>query len=124
MQQASSFRRETSVYAAVTELAKATGWRRFRIETKDQQGFPDILLVRRAEYWLIEAKMLHKAHLVSVEDDLVWQFGQLAFMNRALHHGNPYALAVAKGHTLAFIVGGPDDIARYPDFVERSGIRA
>lgn len=119
VQQASAFKRESSVYKALTELAQEKGWRRFRIETKDQQGFPDMLFVRRGEYWLVEAKMLHKARLVYVEDDLVWQFGQLAFMNRALHYGNPYALVVAKGRSLACIVGGPDDVACYPDFIER-----
>lgn len=115
---ASTFPRESSLYTHVRRIALARDWRYIRVDTQDQIGFPDILLMRKREFWLIEGKMLKKRQLRSLEDDLQWQFGQLAFMNRALVSGVPYILAVAKGDCLAYISGVENDVACYPDFVE------
>lgn len=118
LQWTSTFRLETSVYDYVKKAANAKGWRYIRVDTLNQQGFPDIILLRGREYFFVEGKLLKKAALRSIEDDLEWQFGQVGFMYRAISCGNPYVLAVAKGHTIAFLYGGSNESAYHPDFAQ------
>ena len=80
-------------------------WKWHRIDTTNQIGFPDILLLRGGSYILIEAKILKKKQLNSIENDLVFQPGQLPFMKRSLTLRLDYILAVAKDNQIAFIKG-------------------
>lgn len=110
--------RESGVYHAVRASAQACGWEYYRVENKLQNGFPDIVLFRAHQHWFIEAKMLKKRHLSAIEDDLVWQTGQLDFMLRALRSKANYMLIV--GHRLnivAFYTGEHNAIENFPDFV-------
>lgn len=93
------------MYPYIKAQAQKFGWKYMRVETSDQDGFPDILLVRGSEYWFIEAKILKKKALVSLLDDLNWQFGQIGFMKRALTKRLRYILAVAKGKEIVYILG-------------------
>lgn len=115
----SSFKVEQDSYAYFKKIASAKGWRCLRVETSGQDGFPDILLIRKQEYWLMEVKRLKKAKLRVIEDDLEWQFGQLAFAKRSLTKENNYLLAVVKGNNVAYIKGVYDvqSTVSYPDFV-------
>lgn len=78
-------------------------WKFQRIDTTNQIGFPDIILLKKDNYVLMEAKILKKKSLNSIEDDLVYQFGQLAFMQRSLTLGLSYILVVGKGKYISFI---------------------
>lgn len=79
------------------------GWKFMRTETPDQRGMPDLLLLQGDKYLMIEAKVLKQKKLVSIEDNLHWQFGQIAFMKRAITLGLSYKLVVAKNNLIAFI---------------------
>jgi hypothetical protein len=89
------------VYPWVKEYYK--GWKFLRTETPDQRGMPDLLLLQGDKYLMIEAKVLKQKKLVKLEDNLTWQFGQIAFMKRALTLGLSYKLVVAKDNLIAFI---------------------
>jgi hypothetical protein len=78
-------------------------WKFQRIDTTNQIGFPDILLLKKGDYVLMEAKILKKKQLNSIEDDLKFEFGQIAFMKRSLTLGLSYILVVAKGNLISFI---------------------
>ena len=80
------------------------GWKYIKVDTVNQIGFPDNLLMKDSRYILIESKMLKKKELNVLEDDLKWQPGQLPFMKQALMLGLSYKLVVAKGNTLAYIM--------------------
>lgn len=62
-----------------------------------------MLLLKGDSYLMIEGKRLKKKQLNSIEDDLTYQFGQLAFMKRALTLDLCYMLAVGKGSKIAYI---------------------
>jgi len=119
VQTTSDFVLETDSYTYLNKTAKTFGWKCIRVDTVGQQGFPDILMLRKNEYWLIEAKLLKKKSLCSIADDLTWQFGQLAFAKRALTLGLNYMIVVVKHRTIAYIKGAPnaESITHYPDFV-------
>jgi len=97
------FKKETQVYEFLTKHFSALGWKCARVETVDQDGFPDMLLLSKHSYLLIEAKLLHKDKLENIKDDLVWQFGQLATFARALTLELKYILVVGKHNQLAYI---------------------
>lgn len=99
----SNFRLERDAYSYLKTLSTTNGYRYIRIETEGQQGFPDILLLRKKEYLLIEAKRLNKTKLVKIEDDLKWQFGQIAFAVRSFRLDMEYVIAVCKYNNLVFI---------------------
>lgn len=80
-------------------------WKWHRIDTVNQIGFPDILLLQGGRYRLIEAKILKKKQLNTIEDDLVFQPGQIPFMKRSLTLNLDYILVVAKDNQIAFIKG-------------------
>lgn len=82
---------------------KFNTWKFQRIDTTNQIGFPDILILKKERYGLMEAKILKKKSLNSIEDDLTYQFGQLAFMQRSLTLGLSYMLVVGKGNLISFI---------------------
>lgn len=82
---------------------KFNTWKFERIDTVNQIGFPDILILKKEQYCLMEAKILKKKALNSIEDDLTYQFGQLAFMKRSLTLGLSYMLVVGKGNLISFI---------------------
>ncbi len=118
-----TFNRETELYHVVQNAAQAHGWEYCRIENKLQNGTPDIFLFRAHDYWLIEAKMLRKTLLRSIEDDLKWQPGQLTFMLRALRSKANYMLIV--GHrpdTITYCIGDYRGLENLPDFVGLSGL--
>lgn len=73
------------------------------METQGQDGFPDILMLRGPEYLLIESKRLKTKKLVTIEDNLKFEFGQLPFAKRAFTLNLSYLLVVVKHNTIAFI---------------------
>lgn len=99
----SNFKLETKVYDCLKSKLTGKGYNYYRIDTKAQMGFPDILALKGDSYCLIEAKILKKAKLVSLEDDLEWQFGQIAFALRAFSLDLNYLIAVGKGSSLVLI---------------------
>jgi hypothetical protein len=106
-------------YNYLKKLTRKYGWKYYQIETLSQDGFPDILILRDDEYWMIEVKYLKRKTLKSIADDLEWQFGQLAVLNRSIVANLNYMLCVAKGDTLAFIKGKTNaqtNVSDYPDF--------
>lgn len=113
------FDKETKIYTFLKNRASKLNWHYSRIDTDGQIGFPDILLLKKSTYWQIEAKLLKKKSLKNIQDDLRWQFGQLAYMKQALTLGLNYMLVVSKNNTIAFIMQGGlnNDITDYPDFV-------
>lgn len=115
-----TFKSEAASYKYLDAIASANGWVVKRVETKLQQGFPDMLLLRGDEYWLIECKKLKKNALQSVPDDLHWQFGQLAFLKRAYDKRLNYMLSVVRDREIAHLIGayhGERNSSGYPDFV-------
>lgn len=110
-------RTEFDVYPMIKTVTEQRNWLYSRVDNKNQTGTPDIFVSRDQEYWYIEVKRLKKRRLESIEDDLVWQFGQLAFMKRALRNRSRYMLAVAKEDKLVFLKGVYDETCDYPDFV-------
>lgn len=99
----SSFPLERDAYAYIKRLSSANKYRYIRVETIGQDGFPDILMLQGTEYLLNEIKRLKKKRLVSIEDDLEWQFGQLGFAVRSMTMGMSYVLSVCKESKLAII---------------------
>lgn len=106
------------MYPYLKRRIEEAGWQYYRVDTVDQSGFPDILVTRKAEYWLIEVKILRKSRLIDLKEDLTWQFGQIGFMRKALLRNTNYLLAVGAGPTLAYIKGATNDkqSINYPDF--------
>lgn len=96
---------ETGIYRFLKPVVQADGWKYSRIDTTDQQGWPDVTLLRGQEYNLIECKMLKKVRLQDILNDIHFEFGQVPFMARSLSLKLNYTLAVGKGHKLAFIQG-------------------
>ena len=99
----SNFKSEKDSYSYIKKLATSNGWKYARIDTVDQIGFPDILILREDDYYLFEAKKLKQKTLVSLEDSLEWQFGQLAFAVRAFTLKLSYAITVCYENKLAII---------------------
>lgn len=94
-------KKESALYTLMKDKAEKLCWTFVRVETKDQQGFPDMLLLKGPSFWLIEAKKLYKKNLYSIKDDLHWQYGQLGFLATAVTQKMPYCLLVgAKDHIL------------------------
>jgi len=115
------FLKEDKMYEYINKIASKERWKVLRIDTTRKMGFPDLLLLRGPKYWQIEAKLLKKKNLISIEDDLHWQFGQLAYMQRALTINLNYILTVAKDNTIAFIKGVENETTKradYPDFIK------
>lgn len=120
VQTATEFLREDKIYEVIKRLSRNDGWAYRRVDTTNQMGFPDILLLKGQTYWQIEAKILKKKELVSIEDDLTWQFGQLGYLQTSVSKGLNYMLAVGKGSKLAFIKGENSvntKCASYPNFI-------
>lgn len=116
----SLIRVEADYYPVVKRAVECNNWIYNRLETRDKRGMPDIFVTRAYEYWYIEVKRLKKKVLVSIEDDLLWQFGQLAFMKNCMRNRSRYILAVVKEHTALILKGAfPDEHLNYPDFVEQ-----
>lgn len=105
LQTATLFNKEQKIYEFITKLATKQNWKAVRVDTVGQIGFPDMLLLKSDCYWQIEAKQLKKSKLLSLEDDISWEFGQFAYMKRALSLNLNYILAVSKGNKLAIIKG-------------------
>lgn len=111
--------KEHDYYAVIRRAAEAKNWLYNRLETTDKRGMPDIIVTRGPEYWFIEVKRLRKKKLVTIEDDLTWQFGQLAFMKNCYRNRSRYILIVVKEKTALILKGAyPDEHANYPDFAE------
>lgn len=103
LQAPAPFKLERDMYMFLKQVALEEGWKFLRVDTVDQQGFPDVLLLRGDEYLLIEAKLLKNKRLLDVADNLNFEFGQIPFAVRALKTGINYALAVGKGNELALL---------------------
>ena len=114
-----TFSKEPKIHTVLKVLTRKKYWKYCRIETVNQIGMPDALLLRGDTYWLVEAKILKKKQLVSLENDLVWQFGQIAFMQKSLKNKLNYMLAVGKDNMLALIIGDyhARECSNYPDFI-------
>ncbi len=95
------FSRETVTYSFIKQ--RWATWKYHRIDTTDQIGFPDVLLLKDYRALLIEGKLLKKKALKCIQDDIKFQPGQLPYMKRSLTLGLPYLLAVGKGNLIAFI---------------------
>lgn len=108
---------EDQSYPLIIRAAQQKGWHCERVENSLKPGFPDLLALRGSRYWLIEVKRLHKKQLVSLEKDLTWQFGQLAYMYNALEHNRNYLLAVVKAKQILYLKGTTNaEIVDFPDF--------
>lgn len=113
-----SIEKELSVYRYIKVRAPLYLWRYVRLENKFQSGIPDIMLFRGNDYWLIECKVLHKKNLVALQDDLKWQYGQLAFAVDSLKRRMKYMLAVGqKPNKLTFYMGEYNGAENFPDFI-------
>lgn len=99
------FDRETAIYSYIINKFTKLDYNVYRVDTKNQIGFPDMLLLSPTSTLLFEAKMLKKKALISIQDDLGWQQGQIAFMMNAINKQLPYALIVAKNYSIAYIAG-------------------
>lgn len=105
VQASSPFALEKDIYSFIKKYAQKDGWKFMRVDTVDQIGMPDIVLLKGDQYNLIEGKQLKKKKLSVIEDDLNFEFGQLAFAARSLSLRINYTLAVSKGNQLALIQG-------------------
>jgi len=120
----SPLKRETTLEALIKNVSRPLGWKFHNIENMDQNGTPDVLLLRRAEYWFIECKMLKVNRLMSVLDNLKWQPGQLPYMKRAQTLKLNYMLAVGHRDQVAILKGVFNDYTLdNPDFIRQIGIR-
>lgn len=99
----SFFAQEKDSYTYMRSLTTKAGYKYLRIDTTGQIGFPDILILKEKDYCLIEAKRLDNKKLVVLEDNLKWQYGQVAFAVRSFTLNLSYVLAVCKENKLAFI---------------------
>lgn len=116
---------ETGTYGYIKKLVRSHGWKYKRVETIDQDGFPDIMVFKGPNYWAIESKMLTKRKLVRIEDDLKWQPGQLPFMKRSHTLNMNYMLLIYGKGTMASIIGDYNEQrVDYPDFIRQAGIRS
>lgn len=113
---------ETTLTTYIKKISRKARWKYVKVDTVNQIGFPDILLLRQADYWQIEAKILRKKALTSIEDDLRWKFGQIGYMKNALTRNLNYILIVAKNSHIAFIKGASNEqiiCKDYPKFIKR-----
>lgn len=109
---------EDEYYVKIKHVAERLDWNYYRLETVGKDGVPDILVTRADEYWFIEVKRLKKKKLKTIQDDLQWQFGQLAFMTRCFRNKTHYILAVVKDNTALYLKEKSDETSDYPDFVK------
>ena len=63
VQVSSAFKQETDTYDHIRPIAQKKLWRYHRIDTTGQFGFPDILLLKQTNFWLLECKILRKKKL-------------------------------------------------------------
>lgn len=94
---------EACLYKHIKSKVAKKGWLYTRIETKDKIGFPDIFLCKSQDFYLIEAKKLYKKKLVSIEKDLCWQYGQLAFFMECLQKKSPIVLMVGTTSAILYL---------------------
>lgn len=99
----SSFVLEKDAYSYLKKVSTSSGYKYLRIDTVAQIGFPDILILKADTYCLIEAKRLERKNLEELENDLKWQYGQIAFAVRAFMLDLSYVLVVCKENKLAVI---------------------
>lgn len=120
MPQSRKIGREQAFYAWLKRAAERRGWLYLRLETRNQDGLPDCLVTRGPEYWLIEIKCLKKPRLLSIQDDLTWQFGQLAMLKKCLAQAR-YMLIVIHTDYIGYFVrkGAHHEPGHYPDFIGR-----
>lgn len=108
-QVSSVFKLESDSYRHIKRTSSKAGWKFIRVDTVNKIGFPDILLLKKEEYWLIEVKRLKRKKLISIADNLEFQFGQLAFMQRAFTLKLKYLLCVVKDNSIA-IIGDKENV--------------
>lgn len=106
--------KEHDYYRRIKDAAERFGWNYYRLETEGKDGMADILVTRGDEYAFIEVKRQTKKVLISIEKDLAWQFGQLAFFKRCTRNKTRYILAVVKEHNAVWFTAPG---ASLPDFV-------
>lgn len=112
-------RTESDLYVALRERCTELGWTYYKMDVKHSVGFPDILVIRGSEYVLMECKLLRKKALVSVKDDLKWEFGQIPTALKLVRSSCEYVMVVGREHTIAFLKGAHHGIPRYADFIEQ-----
>ncbi len=103
LQATRSFSLEHEVYPCLKRHANTAGWKFIRVDTQGQQGFPDCLLLKGKEYWLVEVKMLKTKKLKNPLDNVTWQPGQIPFMLQALQRKHRYLLVIAKADKLLIL---------------------
>lgn len=91
--------------AWLRDRARLGGWKFHKIDTINQMGFPDVLLLKGVDYWLIECKRLKKKALNNLADDLAWQPGQLSYFKRSLTLNLNYVLTVFKNNEVIIFTG-------------------
>lgn len=96
LQAARSFKLEKETYPYLKSQSATHGWKFIRVDTTSQQGFPDCLLLKQDNYWLVEVKMLKTKKLTRPLDNVTWQSGQIAFMLQALLRKQNYLLIIVK----------------------------
>jgi len=109
---------EDDYYTHIKKAAERLDWNYYRLETRGKDGMADMLVTRREEYWFIEVKRLKKAKLRTIEDDLQWQYGQLAFLKRCFRNKTRYMLVVVKERFALYLKENSDEVPDYPDFIE------
>lgn len=110
---------ELAFYPHLKRAAENYDWNYFRLETAGKDGMADVLVTNGAKYSFIEVKRLKKKALKSVEDDLTWQFGQLAFMKKCLRNKTHYILAIVNERSALYLKGEGDETWNFPDFIEQ-----
>ena len=112
------FNEEKKLTTHLKRASSKSGWRFLKVDTDVQIGFPDVLLLKKERFWLIESKILKKKNLIKLEDDLKWQPIQISFMVDALRRKLNYSLFVGFKKQLCVIQGdylNDNNSANHPD---------
>lgn len=111
---------EHYLYSVIKNLCVSIQAEACKVDTVQQAGFPDQLVLRKGDYMLIESKVhtcIPKAY-----SSLHWQTGQQGFAGNAFLRGFPYYLALGIKQTkqLYFItVENRNESSLDADFVGR-----
>ena len=93
----STIANERYLYSVITDLCAAVQATACKVDTVQQAGFPDQLVLRKGDYMLIESK-IHSC-VPKAYSTLHWQTGQQGFAGNAFLRGFPYYLALGIKNT-------------------------